>query len=54
MDANAQIAKTKRALIQVRTELYDKGEFKAVEAITELLRNEMSVLRLAAILAPKN
>jgi hypothetical protein len=49
-----EIEKMRRALQTVKAECADHGDEKSVKAVDQLLANEMSVLRLAAILAPKN
>ena len=54
MSANREIEKTRKALETVRLEMLAEGNAKAAAAIEDVLASEMSVLRLAAILAPKN
>jgi hypothetical protein len=53
-DANTQVTKTRAALTKLEGELRSEGEIKQANAILTVLRSEMSVLRLAAILAPSN
>jgi hypothetical protein len=52
--ATTEIDKMRKALNTVKIERAESGDRRSVEAIDQLLSNEMSVLRLAAIMAPKH